>query len=67
MIVPGHGALVDTAFVRSQCAAIDAVATEIRRLHAAGVPVESAVAEGTWALPSTALRSAVARGYAALD
>jgi glyoxylase-like metal-dependent hydrolase (beta-lactamase superfamily II) len=65
-VVPGHGATVDAAFVRSQCAAIDAVAQEIRRLHAAGVAPEAALAEGSWPLAPATLRSAVARGYTAL-
>jgi glyoxylase-like metal-dependent hydrolase (beta-lactamase superfamily II) len=66
VVVPGHGAAVDTGFVRSQRAAIDAVAQEIRRLHDAGVPVDRAVDEGSWGFPAKLLRSAVARGYAAL-
>jgi len=67
VVIPGHGESVDTAFVLSQRAAIDAVAREIRRLHAAGVPADAAVAEGTWALPAQVLHDAVARGYAALE
>jgi glyoxylase-like metal-dependent hydrolase (beta-lactamase superfamily II) len=67
VIVPGHGAVVDATFVRAQRDAIDAVAQEIRRLHAAEVPVSSAGAEGTWALPSSSLGSAITRGYTALD
>jgi len=66
VVVPGHGAIVDPAFVREQRHAIDAVAQEIRKLHAAGVPVESALAEGTWPFPSKVLRSAITQGYAAL-
>jgi glyoxylase-like metal-dependent hydrolase (beta-lactamase superfamily II) len=67
VVVPGHGAAVDTGFVRSQHAAIGAVAQEIRRLHAAGVPVDHAADEGSWEFPAKVLQSAVARGYAALD
>ncbi len=66
-VIPGHGETVDAAFVRSQCSAIDAVAREIRRLHAAGVPVERAAKEGAWPLPVPELGSAVTRGYAALS
>ncbi|HEU5355937.1 MAG TPA: MBL fold metallo-hydrolase [Actinocrinis sp.] len=65
-VIPGHGAVVDAAFVRAQRDAIALVAAEIRRLHAAGVPVESAAEEGTWAIEAKALRSAIERGYAAL-
>lgn len=65
-IVPGHGAVVDTAFVRDQRDAIDTVAREIRRLHAAGVPLESAAAQGAWPIEAKALGSAIERGYATL-
>jgi glyoxylase-like metal-dependent hydrolase (beta-lactamase superfamily II) len=67
VVVPGHGATVDVAFVRTQRAAIDAVAQEIRRLHAAEVLVDRALDEGSWEFPAAVLQSAVARGYAALD
>ena len=67
VVVPGHGAAVDVEFVHTQRAAIDAVAQEIRRLHAAGIPVDHALDEGSWEFPATVLRSAVARGYADLD
>lgn len=66
LVVPGHGAVVDAAFVQAQRDAISAVAQEIRRLHAAGVAVESATAQGVWAIEAKALGSAVERGYAAL-
>lgn len=66
VVVPGHGAAVDVGFVRTQRAAIDAVAQEIRRLHATAIPVDRALDEGTWQFPTTVLESAVARGYAAL-
>jgi glyoxylase-like metal-dependent hydrolase (beta-lactamase superfamily II) len=66
LVVPGHGAVVDAAFVRAQRDAIASVAQEIRRLHAAGVPMDSAARQGTWAIEAKALGSAVERGYAAL-
>lgn len=66
LVVPGHGAVVDAAFVREQRDAIAAVAVEIRRLHAAGVPVESAASAGAWPMEAKALGSAIRRGYAAL-
>jgi glyoxylase-like metal-dependent hydrolase (beta-lactamase superfamily II) len=66
IVIPGHGDVVDTAFVRDQRAAIDAVAQEIQRLHAAGVPVGAAASEGDWAIPPTQLGAAIARAYTAL-
>jgi len=66
LVVPGHGAVVDAAFVRAQREAIASVAAEIRRLHAAGVPVQSAASAGTWAIEVKALGAAIERGYAAL-
>jgi glyoxylase-like metal-dependent hydrolase (beta-lactamase superfamily II) len=66
LVVPGHGAVVDTAYVQTQRDAIASVAAEIRRLRAAGIPAESAAHEGTWAIEVKALRSAIERGYAAL-
>jgi glyoxylase-like metal-dependent hydrolase (beta-lactamase superfamily II) len=66
LVVPGHGAVVDAAFVRRQRDVIASVAQEIRRLHAAGIPAASAAQEGTWPIDAKALGSAVARGYAAL-
>ena len=65
LVVPGHGAVVDAAFVRAQREAITSVAAEIR-LHAAGVPVRSAASTGTWAIEAKALGAAIERGYAAL-
>lgn len=65
-VIPGHGAVVDAAFVREQRDAIASVVQEIRRLHAAGVPAEAAADEGVWPIEKKALRSAIKRGYAAL-
>ncbi|MBS2961587.1 MBL fold metallo-hydrolase [Actinocrinis puniceicyclus] len=67
LVIPGHGAVVDAAFVRRQRETIGAVAAEIRRLYAAGVAVESAVAQGTWVVEPADLHCAIERGYAALD
>jgi glyoxylase-like metal-dependent hydrolase (beta-lactamase superfamily II) len=67
IVIPGPGDVVTTAFVRDQRATIDAVAQEIRRLHAADIPVEAAAPEGSWAIPTEQLGSAIARGYAALN
>ena len=67
IVVPGHGEPVDRAFIAGQRVQIDAIAQEIRRLHAAGIKRDDAVAEGTWPIPAKALREAVARGYAGLE
>jgi glyoxylase-like metal-dependent hydrolase (beta-lactamase superfamily II) len=67
LVIPGHGATVDAAFVQAQQADIAAVEQHIRRAHRAGVPMNAALAEGPWPLPETALGTAVLRGYAALD
>jgi glyoxylase-like metal-dependent hydrolase (beta-lactamase superfamily II) len=66
-VVPGHGDVVDRAFVVAQQVAITRVADTIRALHAAGVPVEDATLEGDWPYPHAAVRNAVLRGYLQLD
>lgn len=65
-VVPGHGAPVDRDFVTEQRAAIGVVAETIRDLAARGVPVENALAAGTWPYPREELATAVRRGYAQL-
>lgn len=67
IVIPGHGDTVSATFVRDQRAAIDAVAQEIRRLHATGVPMEAAAHEGSWPIPAPRLGWAIARGYLALN
>ena len=67
IVVPGHGEPVDRAYIAEQRAQIDAIAQEIRRLHAAGVKRDDAAAEGTWPVSAKALHEAIARGYAALE
>ncbi len=66
VVVPGHGAVVDRAFVEEQRDAIAIVAQTIRDLAAAGVPADRALAEGEWPFPREGLTHAVALGYAAL-
>ena len=66
VVVPGHGALVDRAFVEDQRDAIAIVAQTIRDLAASGVPADRALTEGEWPFPREGLVNAVARGYAAL-
>lgn len=65
-VVPGHGAVVDRAYVAEQRADVGIVAEMIRQLAAAGVPLDHALAEGTWPFPTTGLAAAVRRGYAHL-
>jgi glyoxylase-like metal-dependent hydrolase (beta-lactamase superfamily II) len=66
VVVPGHGAVVDRAFVEEQRDAIAIVAQTIRDLAASGVPAERALADGEWPFPREGLVHAVALGYAAL-
>ncbi|MGN6251233.1 MAG: MBL fold metallo-hydrolase [Marmoricola sp.] len=66
VVVPGHGAVVDRSFVADQREDVAAVAETIRALGAAGVPLERALAEGSWPFPAAGLAAAVRRGYAHL-
>lgn len=66
VVVPGHGGLVDRAFVQDQRADIGVVAETIRDLAAQGVPVDDALAAGEWPFPAERLADAVRRGYAQL-
>ncbi|MEY9876116.1 glyoxylase-like metal-dependent hydrolase (beta-lactamase superfamily II) [Streptacidiphilus sp. MAP12-33] len=61
--VPGHGETTDASFVRSQRDAIAAVAAQCRALHAAGVPVDEALAAGEWPYEREALDNAVKRAF----
>jgi glyoxylase-like metal-dependent hydrolase (beta-lactamase superfamily II) len=66
--VPGHGDLMGTAAAADQAAALATVAGLIKELHTAGVPAGDALDEaaGRWPFPTSALATAVTRGYAAL-
>lgn len=66
--VPGHGAVVGRRFVATKRDELEAVASLLGELHAAGVPVHQAVAAGgtRWPFPADAVRAAVSRGYAHL-
>lgn len=66
-VVPGHGAVVDEAFVADQRADIGAVATAIAGLAQSGVPVGQALEQGEWPWESHLLGEAVRRGYEHLD
>jgi glyoxylase-like metal-dependent hydrolase (beta-lactamase superfamily II) len=72
VLVPGHGAVVDAAFLAAQHEQLAAAATLVRELHAAGVPADRAEAEagGRWpfpeGLPGAGLAAAARDGYAVL-
>src|SRR5689334_18779110 len=63
VVVPGHGAPVDRAFVQEQRAAIGVVAETIRDLAGRGVPLDQALEAAEWPYPREALTEAVRRGY----
>ncbi len=63
VVVPGHGTVVDRAFVQDQRAGIGVVAETIRDLAGRGVAVDAALAEAEWPFPAESLASAVRRGY----
>lgn len=65
-VVPGHGDVVDRAFVSEQTEALHGIAATIRRLFDAGVPAADALDAADWPYPREYLREAVARGYAVL-
>lgn len=65
VIVPGHGAVTDVAFVHGQHEQLAALSWAIREGHADGAPAEAVAARAPFP-PSTAL-TAVHRGYAELD
>jgi len=67
VVVPGHGAVVDRAFVRRQRTELGAVVDTIRRLHGRGVPPDHATDAAEWPWPREALTVAVQRGYAHLE
>jgi glyoxylase-like metal-dependent hydrolase (beta-lactamase superfamily II) len=64
VVVPGHGAVVGTGFVREQHAALTALEWLVREGHADGAPVEDVVARAPY--PPGVARVAVRRGYAEL-
>jgi glyoxylase-like metal-dependent hydrolase (beta-lactamase superfamily II) len=68
-VVPGHGDVVDRAFVARQLGDLTSVAVLIRELHADGVDAGAALAagRGRWPFPEEDLVEGVERGYAVLD
>ena len=67
-VVPGHGDIVDRAFVARQLAELASVADLIRELHHDGVERHAALAagRGRWPYSEAVLVDAVEQGYAAL-
>jgi glyoxylase-like metal-dependent hydrolase (beta-lactamase superfamily II) len=69
VLVPGHGAVVDAAFLAAQHEQLAAAAALVRELYAAGVPAERAEAEAgdRWpfpeGLPGAGLAAAARDGY----
>lgn len=63
VVVPGHGTVVDRAFVEDQRAEIGVVAETIRDLAGRGVPLGEALAAAEWPFPADGLDKAVRRGY----
>jgi glyoxylase-like metal-dependent hydrolase (beta-lactamase superfamily II) len=68
VVVPGHGATVDRAFVADQREDVSRVAEVIRGLYAAGVPLDRAAdaARSEWPFEGHPMEAAVARGYTQL-
>jgi glyoxylase-like metal-dependent hydrolase (beta-lactamase superfamily II) len=65
VIVPGHGAVTDLAFVRAQHADLAALDWLIREGHADSAPVEAVAARAPFDVATATV--AVRRGYSALD
>jgi glyoxylase-like metal-dependent hydrolase (beta-lactamase superfamily II) len=65
-VVPGHGPVVDQAFVTTQQRDVHAVAQTIDELWTSGIPEAEAVAHGEWPFPDAYVAPAVAHGYATL-
>jgi glyoxylase-like metal-dependent hydrolase (beta-lactamase superfamily II) len=68
VVVPGHGAAVDPAFVEAQREDVARAAEVIRSLYTAGVAADRAAeaARAEWPFEDHPLDDAVARGYAQL-
>ena len=62
-VVPGHGAVVDPAFVQEQAALIHRVARVATEAHAAGRSIDELVADAALPLPSEVARIALQRAY----
>jgi glyoxylase-like metal-dependent hydrolase (beta-lactamase superfamily II) len=65
VVVPGHGAVCDAAFVRAQHAELAELSWLIRDGHGDGAPADAVVTKARY--PFETATVAVARGYAELD
>jgi hypothetical protein len=63
VVVPGHGKVVDKAFVQDQRVELGVIAETIRDLASRGVPQSEALATGEWPWERERLTSAVRLGY----
>ncbi len=63
VVVPGHGAVVDQAFLHEQRADTGVVAETIHHLAGQGASLEDALAHEDWPFPREAVETAVRRGY----
>jgi glyoxylase-like metal-dependent hydrolase (beta-lactamase superfamily II) len=68
VVVPGHGQVVDRAFVGRQAGELRLVADRFRAAHDEGVPPEQALAaHRDWPIPVDGLTGAIVRAYTQLD
>jgi glyoxylase-like metal-dependent hydrolase (beta-lactamase superfamily II) len=68
LVIPGHGLVVDRAFVRAQREELAQIARTLEALVRLGVPAELAAREGEWPWDvDERIHNAVARGYAYLS
>ena len=63
VVVPGHGDLVDRAFVQDQRGEVGAVAETVHDLASRSVPLEEALRHTEWPIATEHLGHAVRRGY----
>jgi len=66
VVVPGHGKVVDRAFVQDQRSDLGVIAETIRDLASRGVPLADALDGADWPFPKELLVNAVQAGYAQL-
>lgn len=66
VVVPGHGDRVDKSFILEQRLDAADIAGQIQQLAGTGVPVDDALAQGSWPMDTGRLGDAVRRGYAQL-
>jgi glyoxylase-like metal-dependent hydrolase (beta-lactamase superfamily II) len=68
LVIPGHGRVVDRAFVARQAADLRTIAERFIAAHDAGLGADQALAaHDEWPVPVTGLVGAVERAFTALD